>query len=104
MVAVVIQISPSTKLQAGFCISFGIEFDKLQPVGGNVRHERDEMLLGHGMVDRDEMLIFHFFYGYVVFVVCVFCFKGRQGNATATDDCVTHSSYNIATQRTYIKL
>ena len=96
VVAVVIHIASATELQSGFRIAFGIEFYQLQPVRGNVRHEGDEMFLGHGMVDRNEMLIFHLFDGQQVVFVRFFRFQRRQCDATAADDRVAKAVNGIA--------
>lgn len=103
-VTVVIEVSHTTQLQSCFSVPLGIEFYHLQPVGGDEYHEGDKMFLGHGMVDRDKMLILHSFNGNGMVVIHVFCFQRGQGNTTAADQGISGAVYCITADGTDIEL
>ena len=46
-VAVPIEAASATQLQTGLGVAFRVEFNQLDPVGGDECHEGDEMLLCH---------------------------------------------------------
>ena len=54
------------------------------------------MLLGHGVVNGDKMLIFHILYGDHVVFIGFFRFQGGQGNAAAADQGVARGVDGIA--------
>ena len=103
LVAVVIEISSATQLQAGFGVTFGIELDHLHTVVGYERQKGYKMLLGHGVGDGDKMLVLHFFYGDPVVVVYILRFQSRQGNATAADHRIARAVNGISANGTDIE-
>ena len=97
VVAVVVEISSATQLQPGFGIAFGIEFDHLHPVCGDIGKKRNVVIFRHGVMDGDKMLILHALHGDAVVIVRRFCFGRGQCDAAAADDSVTHTVDDIAT-------
>ena len=97
-VAVVIELSKAPQLQSGFGVSFRIELDHLDPVGGDKGNEGNEMCLGHRMANSDEMLVFHGFHGNGVVFVRLFCFQSRQGDAAAADQRISGSGDHVAAE------
>ena len=61
------------------------------------------MLLGHGMVDGDEMLILHAFHRDAMLLILIFRFQRRQGDAAAADHRRTHAMNRIAANGTDIE-
>ena len=51
LVAVVIQMPHSPQRQSGLGVAFRVELHHLDPVGSDVGHEGNIMLLGHGVVN-----------------------------------------------------
>ncbi len=78
LVAIKIQISSATELHSCFGIAFGVEFNKLHPVGRDECKERNKMAFGHGVVYGDEFFIFNGFNGDAVFLVRVFRFQAMS--------------------------
>ena len=68
-----------------------------------MRHEGDEMFLGHGMVNGDKMLIFHFFQSQQVVIVRLLRFQRGQRDAAAADDRVAKAVNSIAADGAYIE-
>ena len=62
------------------------------------------MLLGHRVVEGNEMLVLHTFNGDRVVILCFFSLQSRQGNAAATDHRVSHAVEHIAADGTDIEL
>ena len=62
------------------------------------------MLLGHGVVDRQEHFIFHPLQGEGVFPVGFICFQRRQSHAAAADKSITGGMDHIAADGTHIEL
>ena len=82
-VAVVIQSPQAPHLEPGLGLALGVELDELDPVTGDVGQEGDEVLLGHGMMDGDELLILHLLDGDGVVVIGLLGLQGRQGHTAA---------------------
>ena len=102
-VTVVIQLSPAPQLHSGFRIALGVEFDHLDPVAGDKGQEGDKMLLGHGVVYGDKMLVLYAFYGYLMVAIRLFCIKGREGYSATIYMCITHGSNYISANGTNVK-
>ena len=100
LVAVNIKISPATELHSCFCISLGIEFDKLHPVTGDISHKRYEVTLGHWMLYRDKLFVLHRLDSNSVILVGFLSFERRECDTTATDDGCTRSVDDITTDGT----
>ena len=62
------------------------------------------MILGHGMVNRDEMLILYVFYGDAVVIICFLRFQRGQSNAAAADNGAAGAMDDIAAEGTDIEL
>ena len=75
-VAVPVEVSATAELHPGLGVALGVKFHQLDPVAGDEGREGDEMLLGHGVVDGQKMLVLHILDGDgMVFVG----FLGLQG-------------------------
>ena len=103
-VAVQVESSHTPHLEPGLRIALGIEFHQLQPVRSDEGHKGDEMLLGHGMVDRDKLLVLHLLNGKHMVFVRFLRFQRRQSDAAAADQGVSGTVDHIAAERTDIKL
>ena len=48
-VAIAVQNAPAPQLQPGFGAALRVELHQLEPVGGDIGKERDEVVLGHAV-------------------------------------------------------
>ena len=62
------------------------------------------MLLGHGMVNRDELLILHTFHCNCVVVLGFFRFQGRQSHTAAADHRISGAVNHISADGADIEL
>ena len=102
-VAVIIQVTSAPQLQPGLGVALRVEFHQLQPVGGDIGHKGDEMLLGHGVVDRDKVFVLHPLQGDGVRRLTVLCFQRGQGDTAAADEGVAHAVNDVAADGAYIE-
>ena len=102
-IAVVIEDSSATKLQAGFGIAFRVELYQLQFVRGDMGNKGDIMLLCHGMMDGDKMFILHILYGYIMSIINLLRLKAGESNPATTNNRFTNRSYNVVANRTKVK-
>ena len=74
LVAVPIEVARTTELEAGLCISFGVELYKLHPVACDKGHKGNVVGFGHGVGEGHKMLVFHVFDENAVFALRFFRF------------------------------
>ncbi len=103
-VAVKIKISAAPKIHSCFGVPLRVKLHNLNPVACRKSRKRDVVLFRHTVVDCDEAFIFDRFNLYFVLAVSFRCFKRRQGDSAAADQCVTVRIYHISANRTNIKL
>ena len=82
-VAVKVQLSHPSQLQPDLGISLGVQLHQMNLVRSEPGNKRDEMTLGHLVVNGNEMLIFHFFDGDSMALVTVLGIQRRQGHTAA---------------------
>ena len=73
-IAVIVQLTSAMQRQSGLGVSFRVEFDELDTVGGHIGKKLNKMHLRHGVMDGDKLLIFHVFYGNIT----VPCFRFQR--------------------------
>lgn len=95
-VAVGVEVAVAAKLEAGFGVAFGIEFDKLHTVACDIGCEGDIMRFGHLVMHGDKMLILDALNGDRVCLVNLIGFERGECDPTTADDGIAGRVENIA--------
>ena len=103
-VAVEIQKSPSPQLQSGLGIALRIEFHHLNPVCGHKSEKRNIVLLRHGVLRSNELLILHSFNLQSVVFIDILRLQSRKGHPAAADQRLSAAMNNIPAYGTNVKL
>lgn len=90
--------------KAGFGVSFGIELNALKAAAGAVGDEENVVLLGHGVINGDVILVLDVLDAGGVGVIRRFRFQRRQGDATAGNHGRAHGLEHVAADGANIKL
>lgn len=90
--------------KAGFGVSFGIELDALKAAAGAVGDEGNVVLLGHGVINGDVILVLDVLDAGGVGVIGRFRFQRRQGDATAGNHGWAHGLKNVAADGADVEL
>ena len=90
--------------KAGFGISFGIELDALKAAAGAVGDEGNVVLLGHGVINGDVILVLDVLDAGGMGVIRRFRLERRQGDATAGNHGRAHGLEHVAADGADVKL
>lgn len=98
LIAVGIETAVAPDQKTGFCISFRVESDDLESVGGNVSQEGNVVFSCHLVVKGDIIFILDSCNMDAVLFFCgFFWFQHRQSDAAAADDSLTGGVDDIST-------
>ena len=98
-VTVPVEHSHAPQLQPDSRAAFRVKLYHLNSVGGDEGNKGDEVLLFHGVVDGDVMLVLHRHDGNTVVIVRLFRFQRGKGNAAAADEGTSCAVYHISADR-----
>ena len=98
VVAVEVEVAVAAELEAGFGVTFGIEFDELHTVTRDIGGERDIMHFGHLVMYGDKMLVLDALDRDRMLVVGIIGFKRRECDPATADDGIAGRVENIAAQ------
>lgn len=103
-IAVAVEVSSALEAESAFSISLRVKFHHLKLVGCHVGQKRYVVGFVHGVMDGDELLIFHLFYLDFMVFIQRFSLQSRKGNTAAADDGISQSMNHIATDGADIQL
>lgn len=106
MVAVPIEpaVAATAPEKAGFGVAFGIELDGFKAAAGAVGDEGNVVLLGHGVINGDVILVLDVLDAGGVGVIRRFRLERRQGDATAGNHGRAHGLEHVAADGADVKL
>lgn len=90
--------------KAGFGVAFGIELDGFKAAAGAVGDEGNVVLLGHGVINGDVILVLDVLDAGSVDVIRRFRLERRQGDATAGNHGRAHGLEHVAADGADVKL
>lgn len=90
--------------KAGFGVAFGVELDALKAAAGAIGDEGHVVLLGHGVINGDVILVLDVLDAGGVGVIRRFRLQRRQGDAAAGNHGWAHGLKNIAADGADVKL
>ena len=90
--------------KAGFGVAFGIELDGFKAAAGAVGDEGNVVLLGHGVINGDVILVLDVLDAGGVGVIGRFRLERRQGDATAGNHGRAHGLEHVAADGADVKL
>ena len=90
--------------KASFGVAFGIELDALKAATGAVGDEGNVVLLGHGVINGDVILVLDVLDAGGVGVIRRFRLERRQGDATAGNHGRAHGLEHVAADGADIEL
>ena len=103
LIAVGVEVAAAAELEAGFSVTFWIEFHKLHTVTRDEGYEGDIMHFGHLVMHGDEMLVLDAFDRDRMLVVGIIGFERRERDAATADDGIACGVKDIAAQGAYIE-
>ena len=97
-------VAAAATKKAGFGVAFGIELDGFKAAAGAVGDEGNVVLLGHGVINSDVILVLDVLNAGGVDVIRRFRLERRQGDAAAGNHGRAHGLENIAADWADIEL
>lgn len=95
-IAVAVEVSSALEAESAFSISLRVKFHHLKLVGCHVGQKRYVVGFVHGVMDGDELLIFHLFYLDFMVFIQRFSLQSRKGNTAAADHGIAHGVNDVA--------